>query len=106
MWTRALMCLTLLAGLAAAFGSTRPADPPKAVNVFEPTPPGSAERQLQAVLKELRVELAPFEMALEGLRDAARLNLVVDWQSLAAEGIHRDTPVSVRLDNATAAEAL
>ncbi len=57
--------------------------------------------ELPRTLEETRTEVefkdAPLEDVLEQLSEAHKINIAVDWEDLAAHGIERDKPVSLKL---------
>lgn len=57
-------------------------------------------------LPELSFDAVPFSDALEALKDAAGLNLFVDWKTLEAAGIDKTTPVTFRARGMTARKVL
>lgn len=102
------IALALAAALAIdAATSTQPSveAPPPVITLFAP-PPASADAKLAKMLKEVRFDKTPLRDALDWLRDETGLNLVVNWSPLSVYKIDRQTPISVILNDVTAAEAL
>lgn len=76
----ALLSFLMLAAGAAA-QTTRPATGPAPI----------------AVLAEVQFDLVPLEEALDRLAGQARMNIVVAWTELEAAGVHKSTPIKLRL---------
>src|SRR5205823_11203618 len=59
-----------------------------------------AQALLDRMLPEIRFDNTAFLDAIDFLRDIASANISVNWRSLEAAGIRKNTPVSVRLNDA------
>src|SRR5260221_199836 len=73
---------------------------------FAPKPPPPRSGQvgargaaptLETAIREFAADQQPLEPILNYLRDATASNMVVNWNALAAAGVDRKTPVSLRL---------
>ncbi|MBU0617802.1 MAG: hypothetical protein KKI02_08805 [Planctomycetes bacterium] len=56
-------------------------------------------RTLDTVQPEVNFEEQPFDQVVGFLTDLNQMNIAVDWEDLASNGIDRDKPVSVRLND-------
>jgi general secretion pathway protein D len=56
-------------------------------------------RTLDTVQPEVNFEDQPFDQVVGFLTDVSRMNIAVDWEDLASNGIDRDKPVSLRLND-------
>jgi general secretion pathway protein D len=54
-------------------------------------------RTLDTVQPEVNFEEQPFDQVIDFLTDLNEVNIAVDWEDLASNGIDRDKPISVRL---------
>jgi general secretion pathway protein D len=58
-------------------------------------------RVLGATLPDVRFEETPFEQVVQFLGEMTKANISVDWTNLVDNGIDRDKPVTVQLNNVT-----
>jgi bla regulator protein BlaR1 len=65
-----------------------------------------AEQALKKVLADIHFDNIPLSDVVDYLRDAAATNIFVDWKVLEIASYARDVPVSLRLKNVPASEAL
>ncbi|QOV88869.1 hypothetical protein [Humisphaera borealis] len=102
----AAICVAGALAINAAM-TTQPSSesPPTVVTLFS-TPPSPAEARLTKTIKQVRLDRVALADALDWLRDEADVNLIVNWEVLATVEIDRKTPVTVALNDVTAAEAL
>lgn len=61
---------------------------------------------LDRPVAEMKFDKVPLSDALDFLRDSTNANLHVNWRSLEAAGVARDTPVSIQLRNVPLRKAL
>ncbi len=54
-------------------------------------------RVLETVQPEVNFEEQPFDQVMDFLTDLNQVNIAVDWEDLASNGIDRDKPISMRL---------
>ena len=64
------------------------------------------KEQLSRPLPEMRFDAVPFSDAVDFLRDVTGVNVFVNWRELEAIGFDRTAPVTIRLQNVPAAEAI
>ena len=58
---------------------------------------GTARRQLNTTLPEVKLEGVAFSDALDFLRDISGVNMTVNWKALETAGITKEAPVTLRL---------
>ena len=87
---RRLYPLVVAAGLAV--GSLVPA-----TGALGASANGTARRQLNTSLPEVKLEGVAFSDALDFLRDISGINMTVNWKALEAAGITKEAPVTLRL---------
>ena len=100
-----------LAVPVARFAWTRravpPADQPPTDLILESQPPGpDLVRRLDTRLPEVKLTGVSLAAALDLIRDASGVKMVVNWIAMRAEGVGRETPVSARLNNVRTFKAL
>ena len=107
------LCLTIV---VATFGLTPPA--PAQVNPASkdrqirrgrapaPKPKPGLRRFLRTRVPEVEWDDIPFGEVIEWLRDQGGINVVTRWNVLLEHGIEEDSPLSLRLKNATVATIL
>jgi hypothetical protein len=61
---------------------------------------------LDAIQPELKFENVPLSDALDFVRDTSQANVLVDWKSLEADNVDRDTLINLHLRNVTLRKAL
>ncbi len=66
----------------------------------------TADEKLKFALPKVIFDNAPLSESLDWLKDAARLNLVIDWKTLEATGITKKTPVNCKLTSIPVSKAL
>jgi hypothetical protein len=95
--TRRLASLAAAAALAVG-----------AMTFTAPTPvsAGPLQAQLGRTLPELKLDGVGLADALDFIRDVSGVNMHVEWKTLEAAGINRDTPVNVRLRGVSLRKAL
>jgi len=71
-----------------------------------PAPAGPVQAQLGRTLPELKLDGVSLGDALDFIRDVSGVNLHVDWKTLEAAGVNRDTPINVRLRAVSLRKAL
>ncbi|MDB5172696.1 MAG: hypothetical protein JWN51_1469 [Phycisphaerales bacterium] len=72
--------------------------------------PQSTERDIEAALnrnlREISFDGVTLERAIGMLQKASNINVIVNWSALSQAGIKRETPVAMRLRNASMRQAL
>ena len=72
-----------------------------------PTPhAGAAVGTLRQIVSEVQFADSPLEEVISWLRDTTGTNIMVHWEQLAAVGVDRDRPVSLRVQNVSVAQLL
>lgn len=90
---------SLAAAAALAVGAVSFTSPARA-------PAGPLQAQLARTLPELKLDGVSLGDALDFIKDVSGVNLYVDWKTLEAAGVSRDTPINVRLRAVTLRKAL
>jgi hypothetical protein len=74
---------------------------------FERTPPAPAlEAALQGDVPKVTVNDLPLEKAIEFVRSAGKINIVVDWNALSPIGVEPQTPITLHLEHVTVSALL
>jgi hypothetical protein len=81
----------MLMGVSPLFAAETP--------TAEAPPPVSARAALDRPVPELNADSTPFSRVIESLRGLSGANLVVDWKTLEAAGISKDSPISLNVRN-------
>lgn len=63
-------------------------------------------RQLLETLPEVDFQEQPFERVMEFMTDLKTVNVAVDWEDLASQGIERDKPITLQLKDVSLRTAL
>ena len=69
-------------------------------------PRRTLKQKLQAAVVQVDWDEIPLEVALQKFSEASGINVVVRWRTLRAEGVERDTPVSLHLHDLTVSALL
>ena len=69
----------------------------KQVGTIGPDEDFELNRILSAVQPEVNFEEQPFDQVVSFLTDLNQMNIAVDWEDLANNGIDRDKPITIRL---------
>jgi hypothetical protein len=79
-----------------------------AVSFTAPAPvmAGPLQAQLSRTLPEVRLDGVALGDALDFIRDVSGVNMSVEWKTLEAAGVTRDTPINVRLRGVSLRKAL
>jgi len=99
MMTRRQRLASLAAAAALALGAV-------SFVASSPAPAGPLQAQLSRTLPELKLDGVTLGDALDFIRDVSGVNLYVDWKTLEASGVSRETPINVRLRAVSLRKAL
>ena len=88
----------LIAAVVVTLATLACAAPPQPQAATKP-----AAKTWDQALEEMKTDIqftgAPFEQAMDYVRDAAHLNMIVDWAALETAGVNKETQVIVSLQN-------
>ena len=65
----------------------------------ESSPPVTARAALNLSIPQINVDSIPFSHVIDYLRDFSGANIVVNWKTLEAAGIAKDTPITLQVRN-------
>lgn len=94
-----IACALLLFVLPGLVWAQAPTDPPKDKPMYGDRQPGTmtVERALAVRIPAVHLENRPLQEAIEWVRGAGGMNIVVHWKQLAAAGIPEETPITLHL---------
>lgn len=102
----ALVGMTLLLALPSAFGQLVERPDRKAAVGTSRAPVPQTMRLLNQRIPEITFDQAPLETVMDWVAEFTRMNVVVRWQALEANGIPRDKPVTLRARDLRVAQVL
>ncbi len=92
--------------LSVRIGLARPSRAARSPRRTAPVKRAAAKPLRARRIGKVQFEAARLDGALAFFRDAANVNMVVNWQALAATGVYKHTPVTIKLTNIELTRAL
>jgi beta-lactamase regulating signal transducer with metallopeptidase domain len=111
-WLAMPLLLIALTALTDAVKGQSPAPASRSASATQPAPDvgalteQDAKAALAKVLPQVRLNAVSLSDAMDYMRSAMQVNLVVQWRALESAGIDRSTPVTVELRNIPAGNVL